>query len=437
MFKRDATQPQTATNPFRNNADFSGNESVGKREHQEDYSLFRLNNASTEILAVLSDGMGGHACGEVASKKAVEAFDASFNDSSAASIPARLGAAMQQANTEISDSIRDIPALAGMGCTLVGLHISQEEAQWISVGDSPLFLYRGAELQRLNADHSMTPVIEDALRNGKISKEEAATHPNRHALRSAITGESLSLIDAPKPIQLYNGDILVLASDGILTLMPNEISAQLSSHASAESMAKKLIAAVESKKHPRQDNTTVQIIKISNARNAKNTASRTISKWLIPIGGLLLSIGVVIGGYFLVKNYLSPKSTAPENSEPNAIRPTPAPHESPEEQKEARTETSSTVSPSDKTKQKETISSPKTDKESKKENTLQDKPAINAPGQNPLTPTPSAVPSNTSTPTMPPAESAPKSKPNQKEQHKKTPTTDTHKTSATTTQKPK
>lgn len=248
---------------FRKNVNFSAKEIVGQRANQEDYSLFRLLNGSTALLAVLSDGMGGHSSGEVASRTAVDSFDRTFNEYPSDSTPVKLGAALQQANSELAKAIRLKNDLDGMGCTLVGAYIDKNGLQWISVGDSPLFLFRGGKLSRLNADHSMAPLISESLSQGKITKDEAQNHPNRHALRSAVMGGELPLIDAPiSPIALFKGDVVILASDGLLTLSMKEIEQIISRNlgGGAETVAQRLLSAVEAKNHPRQDNTSVQVI---------------------------------------------------------------------------------------------------------------------------------------------------------------------------------
>jgi serine/threonine protein phosphatase PrpC len=215
----------------------------------------------------MADGMGGHAAGEVASREAVTAFDKTFVDYPSASIPAKLGAALQQANAELSKLIKANPSLNGMGCTLLGAHVSRAGLYWISVGDSLLLLFRNGKIVRLNADHSMTPVIEESVRQGKLTKQEAETHPSRNALRSAVMGDDLSLIDLPeKPFELLKGDVLLISSDGLLTLSDSQIAdcVKKNSLAGADVIASALIKAVDQKKKPKQDNTTVQVIVVPN-----------------------------------------------------------------------------------------------------------------------------------------------------------------------------
>jgi serine/threonine protein phosphatase PrpC len=237
---------------------------VGDRDRQEDAGEIRvLDSGGGILLSVLSDGMGGHAGGEVASKLAVKTFFSAFESFKINSIQGRLSAAIQAANSEIAQEITRSPSLEGMGCTLVGLVITDESMFWISVGDSLLYLFRDGKLSRLNADHSMAPVLGKLVEAGQLSVAELKVHPQRNALRSAVTGEAMELIDVSQvPLQLYANDIVVCATDGILTLKESEISAILkklkSSH--ANEIAKALVQAVKDRARSRQDNTTVQVL---------------------------------------------------------------------------------------------------------------------------------------------------------------------------------
>lgn len=258
-----ATKTSSENTLWQPEISFAGQEIIGQRSSQEDYSLFRVLKGGAELLVVLADGMGGHTSGEVASKNVVTAFDSTFVEYPSDSVPTKLGASLQQANHVLSRLVQENNSLEGMGCTLVGAHVSAEGLHWISVGDSLLYLYRDGGLIHLNADHSMAPVIEESYRAGKITKEEALAHPNKNALRSAIMGVDIPLIDSPKyPTPLFRGDVLIVASDGLLTLSESKICEILKKHSgeTAGKISKALVAAVEGVNKPHQDNTTVQIL---------------------------------------------------------------------------------------------------------------------------------------------------------------------------------
>ncbi|MCK7461533.1 MAG: protein phosphatase 2C domain-containing protein [Sphingobacterium sp.] len=120
--------------------------------------------------------------------------------------------------------------LRGMGCTLLAVVLTAEGLYWISVGDSPLWLWRRGRLRRLNQDHAYRSVLAEQVSAGEISAVEAASHPDRNALISAVTGEDLELVDLSRqPCTLKPSDQILLASDGVLTLSEQEIAAVLKS----------------------------------------------------------------------------------------------------------------------------------------------------------------------------------------------------------------
>lgn len=243
---------------------FSAIQYIGQRELQEDFCQFRL-LPDGGLLAILSDGMGGHTSGEVASNGAVNAFDKSFMSYSGASISSKLGASLTSANTELARLIDANPRLNGMGCTLIGAYINRNGINWVSVGDSLLYLYRAGKLKQINEDHSMAPLIQESLRAGKITQQEAENYPNKNALRSALMGSEIPLIDSPEaPLKLIAGDILIIASDGLLTLSEKEIISAINKTYSlgAEIISNNLIKFVKEKNIKNQDNITVQVIKI-------------------------------------------------------------------------------------------------------------------------------------------------------------------------------
>src|SRR5690606_12312966 len=157
------------------------------------------------------------------------------------------------------DKVTINPQLAGMGATLVGAAIGNAGLSWISVGDSPMYLYRAGELVQLNEDHSLAPVIDRLVEQGHMSPEEARSDPRRHYLRSAVTGDEIELIDAPeRPLELAPGDIVVIASDGLHTLAPDAVRDVVANNEASgvNAIADALIQNVTEANEPHQDNTT-------------------------------------------------------------------------------------------------------------------------------------------------------------------------------------
>ncbi|MBN9087109.1 MAG: serine/threonine-protein phosphatase [Reyranella sp.] len=215
----------------------------GARPYQEDSWALRT-LADGALLAVLADGMGGHAGGATASRLAVGAFLKAMESGRS------LRDALDAANGAVGAAARRDAALDNMGTTLVAAVVQGDEVRWISVGDSPFYLATHGQLERLNADHSMVPQIEALAERGIITPEEAAHHPGRHTLREAVMGNPLTLIDEGRR-GLGPGDRLLVCSDGIETLESAEIARQ------APKPVQALIDAVLAVGVLGQDNVTV------------------------------------------------------------------------------------------------------------------------------------------------------------------------------------
>jgi serine/threonine protein phosphatase PrpC len=230
---------------------------VGDRERQEDaLATARLHDGGKTLALVLADGMGGHAGGDVASHLAVKTVLGHLGEAG----PAQLTPAIFAANDAIARAMDADTALDGMGCTLVAATVQGAELRWASVGDSALLLLRRGQLSRLNADHSMRGVLAEMVAAGRLTAEEAARAPTRNALRSAVSGEEIDLIDAPDDaLPLAPGDLVLLISDGVETLSTAEIAAIADRAAArgARRVAGDLLAAVDARRAPHQDNASV------------------------------------------------------------------------------------------------------------------------------------------------------------------------------------
>ena len=239
----------------------------GARPYQEDdYRVrgFRRGDPDgSDVLMVLADGMGGHVGGAEASRLAVSTVVERF-ERTTGGIAARLRASLDAANAAISEVAKD-PRYAGLGCTLVACVVTDNEmAHWISVGDSPLWRLRGSRhdgggMDRLNDDHSMRPVLENLVRLGQMTQEEAAKG-GAHQLRSAVTGEKMKFVDAGAgPVRLHAGDSIVMASDGLETLSNDDILDLARGRRSSLDIVSDLLKAVRAVGSPTQDNATVVV----------------------------------------------------------------------------------------------------------------------------------------------------------------------------------
>jgi serine/threonine protein phosphatase PrpC len=258
---------------------FAGCASQGARSYQEDAAAMRVAGgeeipiaeghagSAAEFTLALADGMGGHAGGALASRLACRTYLAAMA-ASAGNLSARLDEALARANAAIADYVAEHPALNGMGCTLVGAAFGAFGVEWVSVGDSPLYLVRLGKIELLNEDHSLAPELDKLAAAGKISRADARNDPRRHFLRSALTGSAPELVDRPqRPLRLEPDDVIVLASDGIGTLEQHEILATVEAHTSAgpAGVANALMRAVAEKGQIYQDNTTIVVVVVGAA----------------------------------------------------------------------------------------------------------------------------------------------------------------------------
>ena len=234
----------------------------GSRARQEDdYGVFELppELGAGDLLLVLADGMGGEQGGARASALAVRSFIETYDTVFATTIPERLERTLIQVNAHMGQEAATEPEeLNGMGCTVLAVVLAEEGLFWVSVGDSPLWLWRRGHLHRLNQDHAYRSVLARQVAIGEMSAEAAARHPDRNALMSAVTGDALDLVDLPR--QAYTvreSDQILLASDGVLTLNEQEIAAVLTDRRMEGAPCQALLAAVAAHGRMQQDNITV------------------------------------------------------------------------------------------------------------------------------------------------------------------------------------
>lgn len=251
----------------------------GGRDYQEDSLIANFPQGQETGFAVLSDGMGGHLSGDVASAIVMSEVFSQIKrkemllDADVTNISALLNGAAQAANTGITQYVADEPESHGMGATLLACVIRGDDLYWVSVGDSPLFLFRDGELRQLNQDHSMAPQIDMMVKVGAMDPEFGRNHPDRNTLTSAISGAEIDKIDCPdEPATIQPGDIIVVASDGLQFLANDQIAEILrqTQDQPSATISEALLAAIDELDDPDQDNTAFSVIKLGgNTQSAK------------------------------------------------------------------------------------------------------------------------------------------------------------------------
>jgi len=247
--------------------DIAARQVIGARKHQEDaFLVSRLDEtvdgaATASAVVSVADGMGGHAAGDVASDIAVRIFNKSVSERFPPPVVTdTLRESLNLANSAIQAAVREKPTRQGMGCTLVSVLLDSGQMWWMSVGDSHLYLYRGGQLIKKNADHSYGAYLDMMAASGKEIPQEAAQFP-RNMLLSALTGGDIEETDlALLPLQVHFKDRILLASDGVNTLTAEEIAHICAQSKSAEECAARLLDAVERAGAPEQDNATVVVV---------------------------------------------------------------------------------------------------------------------------------------------------------------------------------
>jgi protein phosphatase len=269
---------------------------VGDRSEQQDAFRLQWIERDGAWLLVAADGMGGHTGGGLASRIAADSFVEKFQQlQESHSLKETFYGALQQANQQIAAAQKEKPDFADMGTTLVAAHLSSDGLTWISVGDSPLFMFRQGKLYRLNEDHSLRALPGSA--------------PNlRNMLQSVLNGEPIAMIDfSTKPVPLARHDVLVLASDGVLTLTDEQIVGVLAANTAGgpdpERLATALLVAVEKQRKPKQDNCTVIAVAAPGASNAGKSRSFSARNAVVTLIGALVGFLTVFAAiYFIFRN---------------------------------------------------------------------------------------------------------------------------------------
>ena len=173
------------------------------------------------LVAVLCDGMGGHAAGELASKVASETFLAevcagiSSRTNRKPNIPAILKTACRSANHEVCEHAILSPSFAGMGSTLVGICTDKNGKTFVvNVGDSRCYLLSRftKRIRQITVDHSL---VEEYVRAGIITREEARSHPKKNIITRAIGSNDPEPEADVYKLRLQRGQALLLCSDGL------------------------------------------------------------------------------------------------------------------------------------------------------------------------------------------------------------------------------
>ena len=216
--------------------------------------------ARAPVFAV-ADGMGGAQAGEVASRVAAEAFESAGERDDAPEI--YLSRVVTEANERIHELAQSDASRSGMGTTLTAALIRDDEVSLAHVGDSRAYVLRDGELKRLTSDHSL---VEELRREGRLTEAQAEEHPQRAIITRAL-GPELDVEVDTMTVPARPGDVFVLCSDGLTTMVPEaRIARILERSKSLESAVSRLVR--EANEGGGRDNITVVAFRLADAEVA-------------------------------------------------------------------------------------------------------------------------------------------------------------------------
>lgn len=234
-----------------------------QRENNEDFFCYVEPEHEDEFLrkgrlAVVADGMGGHAAGQVASRIAVETVRETYLGDSVYSPQEALIIGLRTAHDRIQREASESAELDGMGTTCTAAAIIGRNLVFAHVGDTRLYLVRNGEIRQLTHDHSY---VNRLLEAGMLTPEQAREHPQRNVLITALGAGDFGPADFPaEPVPLDEGDLLLLCTDGLSGLVRNEEMLDALMRFSPSEACNRLVELAKSRGGP--DNITLQVLRI-------------------------------------------------------------------------------------------------------------------------------------------------------------------------------
>jgi PPM family protein phosphatase len=228
---------------------------VGAYAAKTDTGRKRRRNEDAFVLApplfAVADGMGGAQAGEVASKLAAAALE--DTDPGRLTGPERVASLIQEANRRVHERSSVDPATSGMGTTMTVALVENDGVVIGHVGDSRAYLVRGREIEQITEDHSL---VNELLKTGKLSPEEAETHPQRSVITRAVGTDPDVDVDS-FIVDTQDGDVFLICSDGLTDMVDDEqILATVERYrGNLEALTKQLVTAAN--RGGGEDNITV------------------------------------------------------------------------------------------------------------------------------------------------------------------------------------
>jgi serine/threonine protein phosphatase PrpC len=280
------------------------------KNNEDRYAVAPLKQESSGkpvLVALVSDGIGGHQAGEIAAQLTVDTILKSLSRASGRNPIPQMRSAIAEASRAVSRAAQDSVERQGMGSTIAAAWIIGERLYTANVGDSRIYMLRQGVLRRLSTDHTW---IQEALDHDVITPEEARNHPNAHVLRRHVggsqepqvdfrmhlrPGESAARAEANQGLHLRPGDQLLLCSDGLTDLVEDqEIAGIMGSMAPGDCVTRLIDLARE---RGGFDNITAVLLVAPPdfASGVRAGRARWLVGLMIALLALILVIGVALG----------------------------------------------------------------------------------------------------------------------------------------------
>lgn len=221
------------------------------------------------LLAIVADGMGGHKAGEIASEMAVTFLKEEWQKTTEDLTPSEAEQWLQQtitaANEKLYQYSKEKQEYSGMGTTLVAVICTEMNVTFAHIGDSRIYLLNESGFSLLTEDHSL---VNELLKNGQITKEEAVHHPRKHILLRALGTEPSVTIDI-RSLDWEEEDSLLLCSDGLSNKVDDEqLEALMRTSQPLDEQADQLISMAN--EAGGEDNITLVLIKHAFHKKVNN-----------------------------------------------------------------------------------------------------------------------------------------------------------------------
>ena len=228
-----------------------------KRSFNQDYAWMTTDEiGKLPNLFIVADGMGGHRGGGYASRLAVETILEQIRQSQADSPAEILVDAIRHANECIRQTAAEDEQLSGMGTTVVAATCADRQLQVANVGDSRLYIADDVGIRQITEDHSL---VQEMVRMGEISQEEARNHPDKNIITRALGAEKTVDVDF-FDLKLEPGNVVLMCSDGLSNMVEDDRIGEIISDTDRDLQERGQALISEANRNGGKDNIAIVLI---------------------------------------------------------------------------------------------------------------------------------------------------------------------------------